>query len=271
MLPNAFCTARQSTPSRTPLAVLLLLLSAVFCLGSDGTFVPAGQPRPKPDFLRVAGGMPAKLDLLMTAPLPVDNQCRTILYALGGPLAAQVSEQTGRLLIVADGRNGYRTSLNVAIPSARPGARFLLKTECLSPTSQLLGAVELRVPDFDSLAEVRASLIGRQVQIAGRSQKLRVLLNGWQIPFSDRLDPVPGVIVFTEEPADPPPQLATTPHILVEFVSSSGPTLILTGQKSGAGWKVEAQLPRSHDLSSPEAADHLDEIVRFIRKLETLN
>jgi hypothetical protein len=247
----------------------ILLLDVAWCNAANGTFVQNGQPRPKPDYLRVRAGQPAMLDLLLGASLPAENQCRTTLYALGGPLAAQVSQQTGRLVFSADGKTGYRTALSIDIPSSRPGARFLLKTECLSPSPQLLGTIELRVPDIDPLDEIRSGLAGREVQITGRSRTLRALLTSWKIPFQDRANPVPGTIIFTEEPGGAGQEVTAPPGILVELKTASGETLILTAQPTGVGWKIEAQLPRSHDLSSPDVSEHLAEIIRFIRKLET--
>ncbi len=261
----------RSAGLRLPAAALLFLLATAPGFGVDGTFVLAGRPRPAAQALRVFGGRTVKLDLLVDAPLPAENRCVTVLYALGGPLAVKVSEQTGPLVTESAREGGYRASLNLAIPAAKPGARFLLRTEFIAPTRRLLAARELRIPESDPVADVRAGFSNRRVQVAGPSPRLRELFQNWQIPFSDEPDPLPTALVFTEDAAEARPGPAAAGGMLVRILAGNAEGLILTARNRGGGWVVTARLPHAPDLSDPEASEWFAQILRYVAELESLD
>lgn len=247
----------------------LVLLSAARCFGMDGIFVPVGQSHPKRDFLYVTGGQPTELDLLTKTPLPGDNRCHLTLYLLGGSQGVKVSERTTHLATSSDGDTGYRTSLSIDIPSARPGSRFLLKAECVSPVTQSLGEIEFHLRDFEPVDQIRADLNGRTVHLAGRSLKLRELLTRLKIAFADDSNYSSDALILTEEAGALPPAPGPVAVILVEFASTPDEIPTLVAQKNETGWRVQVCLPDLYNLSGPQAPEVLAKTIRFALKLET--
>jgi hypothetical protein len=241
--------------------LLFQLLSLACGITHAGVFVPAGAPRPDPAFLTAAAGATVKLDLILDAPLPRENRGRTTVYALGGKLAAPIGEQTGLLTAEPD-KAGWRLTVSVPVPAARPGARFLVKTELLAPTSLLLGAIELRVPEEDIAADIRAFVATHPLQVLGAGKKLHALLANANIPFGHEASE--GSVALTEDAGENPP------GTVVSFgPAATSDILLVTAQRAGTGWKIAVQLPAGHDLANPEALRDLLKVFHFIHQLPT--
>jgi hypothetical protein len=253
-----------------PFTVSVVLLFGVPASGqSNGIFVPVSGSRPEPVSLPVVSGGVSHLDLLLATALPVENECRTSLFAVAGPSTMKLSEKTGRLPVAAEGKAGSRTPLVITIPTAAAGAKFVLRVECLAPTRRLLGTVQLQIPEFDPVDKLRHELSTREVAIVGDGQRLRALFSKWQIPFKDQpADPAINAVVLVESGDGPGDSLRPHSPLQIEISFHSGSTLAVTGRPNGDGWIVEAELPHSAKFSDIESAEYLSEVFRFINKLE---
>lgn len=239
--------------------------------GSDVAFVHAGEISPPPNVLIVDGGKDTRIDLLLAAP-PVDgNKGRTTLYAVGGPVAAKLSEHAALLAANCDKDGRYRIPLTVAIPAARSGARFLLKIESLSPKPQLLGSVELRIPDRDFTDDIRTLLTGRTVLWVKPSPGFATLLEPLEPAEAGGNEPPEGALVFSEQPETDPDGTSAIRHIHIEIASGSAPVLTMTASKSNQRWNVVVRLPNNQSFANPAARAHLLQVIQFIDTLESPN
>ena len=249
--------------------ILIMVLAGMGCAkAGEGMLVRSGTPRPEQLGLEVESSQTTTLDLLLNEPLPADNQCRSTLFLVGGPLATPVWQKVDRLKCVADTPAGYRVPLRVEVPAARPGARFWLKVECLAPSARELGRIQLFVPD--PRAEAGTVAVHRPVVVLGSDPELARLLGQLGISFTEG-GKVPDEAIVFARPATPMPDPAM-PFACVEIAlpAHPGQVLTLTARPEKDAWKVQVGLPGPQDLSGPAGRNTLVQIFRFVTQLEPI-
>jgi len=254
--------------------LFLLACANIHASARAGVIVPHGETPPLPNPITVTGGQQLHVDLMLAYPLPENSSVRSTLFLLGGKLALVAGTQTQPVATKSEGRSGFRAPLVLDLPpTARKGSRFLLKveTEPANPgaDTQLLAEREVVVAESEPGDEIRGILNGRPVQVAGKSPKLRELLETLQIPVSLSATSATNLVLLGVEPVNPPAGFGTRPNVAVQFRDSAGEALLITAKKSGDAWLIEAHLPRSLGLSPLGGGPRvLVEIFRLIDKLE---
>jgi hypothetical protein len=260
---------------RTLHAALIVLSLGFKLLAASGAVVPSGEAFPRLIPINVVAGRPASLDLLVSTPLSENNRCRLTFFAMGGTVLAPVASEVKTLVTKSEGKNrGYRAPVSLDLPPARSGTRFLLRIESLAPVApgpnQLIGEALLETVERSAAEELIAALKERPVHVGKSSLKLRALFDALQIPYSRQERVASGTIILAEGDLDRPNDAGPGACIRVQFIPSSGEALFLTARPSGPSWRLEVQVPRSHDLSSArEGAQDVLEVVRYILRLET--
>lgn len=251
---------------------LVLLLVPAVTLPAAGFLVLAGQPRPALAQLDIPAGPGVRLDLILPAQSLAGADCRYTLYAIGGPLVAPVASKVVKLGPGEIVEGSLRIPVDMEIPAAAPGRRFLLKAEKVADARrELLAEAELRVVEQTPLAELRAAGAAGRIQVTGESRQLREFFSARQIPSGDEgAGPGPAVIALMEERPDDRLHLADAIAVVVVCKESPDAMLTVLARPSGRRWLVEAGLPHFRSLATAtEAEKELAQVLHFADQLIT--
>jgi hypothetical protein len=261
-----------------PLAIrCCLALSAGSCAGAAtreglGEIIASGIADPLRTPIEVAAASSVQLDLVIPDPPPEDAHYRWVLFASGGSVTVAVAEREIPLHFNHDPAGGYRAPLEIAIPEARLGARFLLRIERLAPSKDVVGAVALLVGPNDPGLEIRTLLDGRTVRIIGESREMRKTLTALQVPFLESPQASPRDVLVTEDPAGAPPEVQQSACVVAIVSTGKGDALLATAERPAAAWIARIQLPRNRGLETGNAAfPELVEAFRFLTQLDPPN
>jgi hypothetical protein len=237
-----------------------------------GEIIAFGAADPLRTPIEVTASSTVRLDLVIPDPSPEDARYRWVLFASGGSLTAAIADKEVALHFTRDSAGGYRSPLEVAIPEARLGARFLLRIERLAPSEAVVGEVALQVRPNDPGLEIRALLDGRTVRVVGESKEIKAALTSLQVPFEDSPLAGPRDILLAGETSGLPPEVPQAPCVLAIGSVGKADALLATAEKPAAAWIARIQLPRSRGLETGNAAfPDLVEAFRFLTQLDTQN
>ena len=250
--------------------ICLLVLTPCRQVSAAGFLVLAGQPRPVLARLDIRSGPGVRLDLILPSQPVAGVDCRYSLFGLGGTVVAPLAVKVVRLGPIAAVDGSVRIPVDLEIPVAAPGARFLVRAEkMVDSRREVLAEIELRVVDEAPLAELRAAVAAGRIQIIGESKRLREFLAARQMAVgSEPAASGLGVVALTEDRPDEGPPLSESVAVLVVCQDAADAMLTVLAKPSGAKWVVQAGLPHFRQLAeAPEAERELAQVFHFADQL----